>query len=363
LVPIVRKFLFRLHLWVALLVSLFVMVAGITGSILAFEPQLDRLWHAHLAYATRPVGAQPLSLAQVRAAVARKYPGVRILGVLLPPTPDIAYQIPTRLGMLYVNQYTGVVLGVRQPARNILYYAGQIHRNLLGGAFREGNLGQAVVSWATVGALFLLLSGVYLWWPVKRMAIRGSAASRHFWFDIHNTVGILSLIFLLILTTTGIFIGFEDSLGPLLSIVVNSEPPRRPALPTVAPPGAVPLDLDQSVDAARAALPGAETAAIFPADRGLVWRVNMRYPGDKTSYGRSVVFIDRYTGKPVRVESARQQVTGIRLRAEILDIHTAGGFGMFGKMIFSMASALIAFQAVSGLLMWWKRSRKRRAMP
>ena len=89
----------------------------------------------------------------------------------------------------------------------------------------------------------------------------------------------------------------------------------------------------------------------------------MRNPGDKTSYGRSVVFIERYTGKPVSLESARQQVTGIRLRAEILDIHTAGGFGIFGKMIFSMASALIAFQAVSGLLIWWKRPRKRRATP
>ena len=67
------------------------------------------------------------------------------------------------------------------------------------------------MSWVGVVTLFLLLSGLYLWWPLKRATIGWSGAPRRTWFDIHNTIGIISIVFLLALTITGIVIGFEST--------------------------------------------------------------------------------------------------------------------------------------------------------
>jgi uncharacterized iron-regulated membrane protein len=43
----VRKVILNLHLFTASLAAAFIMVQGITGSILAFEPELDRVFHPH----------------------------------------------------------------------------------------------------------------------------------------------------------------------------------------------------------------------------------------------------------------------------------------------------------------------------
>jgi uncharacterized iron-regulated membrane protein len=77
--------------------------------------------------------------------------------------------------------------------------------------FLAGKVGQEMVGRSAVLLPGLSISGVVLWWPRKilRMPV-GSAAK--YTFDLHNTVGILSFVFMLIFGLTGIFIHWE---GPL----------------------------------------------------------------------------------------------------------------------------------------------------
>ena len=60
-----RKFIFNLHLYVALIAGVFILLLGITGGIMAFEPELDHVMHPHRSYVT-PAGT-PLSLAELSA--------------------------------------------------------------------------------------------------------------------------------------------------------------------------------------------------------------------------------------------------------------------------------------------------------
>src|SRR5579871_6418798 len=64
-----RKVLFTLHVYVALFAGIFVAILGVTGGIMAFEPEIDHLLHARLSYVT-PHG-RSLSLAQISDAIAR----------------------------------------------------------------------------------------------------------------------------------------------------------------------------------------------------------------------------------------------------------------------------------------------------
>jgi uncharacterized iron-regulated membrane protein len=39
----VRRLILKLHLWLAMIAGAFMVILGITGSVIAFEPELDRL--------------------------------------------------------------------------------------------------------------------------------------------------------------------------------------------------------------------------------------------------------------------------------------------------------------------------------
>ena len=65
---------------------------------------------------------------------------------------------------------------------------------------------------------------MYLWWPLKRATVKWGGASRRGWFDLHNTVGIFSLAFLLVLA---FLIGFEKTTVPLFHRMTASQPAPR----------------------------------------------------------------------------------------------------------------------------------------
>ncbi len=68
--------------------------------------------------------------------------------------------------------------------------------------------GKIIVGITIIALIALLLTGIYLWWPTKRVRIAASS-SRRFLFDLHNSLGILATIFLLIMGLTGLTWTFE----------------------------------------------------------------------------------------------------------------------------------------------------------
>ena len=61
-----RRVLFNLHLYTGLAAAWFVLIFGLTGSIIAFETEIDHILHWHLSY-VRPQG-RALSLAEITDA-------------------------------------------------------------------------------------------------------------------------------------------------------------------------------------------------------------------------------------------------------------------------------------------------------
>lgn len=113
-----RKFLFNVHLYLALIAGLFVLILGLTGCIMAFEPELDPVLHPSLSYVTP--GTHRLSLVELGAAVQQALPGERPAGFRLSPSPDISVGVATKRGQVAVNPYTGAILGVRPAGQDFL---------------------------------------------------------------------------------------------------------------------------------------------------------------------------------------------------------------------------------------------------
>ena len=345
-----RAVVLKLHLWGAFIAGAFIIVLGLTGSVMAFEDELDHLTHPRL-FAVTPSGA-PLPLADLGARVLAAKPGKRIGGYGMGVSPGLSYYVAVGGSAVYVNQYTGEILGERSGA-TWLNQVHQFHLRLL-----AGQTGRTIVSWAGVLMLLLTISGIYLWWPVKRVAIDWRAGGRRRWFDVHNTIGVLAFAFLFILSLTGVVIGFESVTSPLFYRVTDSQPYPF-AVPVAPRAGAALVTPDAAVDAARKAMPGAVPIAVGAPNPKSAYRVAMRFPEDRTPGGRTRVFVDPYTGAVVLSESSRTTAGGTRIVNANRAIHTGDMFGIPSKIGMSLASLAAAAQVITGLTMWWKRPARR----
>lgn len=349
-----RKLILKVHLYIAMTAGAVIILLGLTGSIMAFEPEIDRLLHWDYYHINS--GGPKLSLADLSGIVASTFPGEQITAYTVSDSPNDAWQVwLEKSGRVYLNPYSGQILGVRSPKPEFLDYVHQLHLRL---AWRHrGDPGALIVSWAGVALFLLSLSGLYLWWPVKRFTIRRGLAARRWWFDLHSAAGIFSLLFLLVLSGTGILIGFEDISGPMFYRITGSEP-LRPPKPPMPLAKATHISSDQALAIARPAIPGASPFMVEVPEPGETFVVRMRFPEDRTPGGRSRVMVDQYSGSVLFVENSRTAPGGRRLTTINRAIHTGDIYGIPSKALLSLASLMAVLQMISGVALWWKRSRQ-----
>jgi uncharacterized iron-regulated membrane protein len=350
-----RKLILNIHLYLALAAGIFVTILGVTGSIMAFEDDIDRLSNSKLFY-SEPKGQQ-LSAAAILESLRKTYPGQRFGSLRLPGRPDGSYSVPMRGAQLFIDSYTGEIHGTRRGP-TLLQNIHTFHLRLL-----MGKPGEAIVRWVGVVILFLVISGLYLWWPLKRATVKPGAPARRLSFDLHNTVGIYSSAFLLVLALTGMAIGFDDTLVPWLTNVTNSPTPRR-NVPSTPRKAATPITPDDAIRSASAALPGAEPLAVtIPAGPRASYSVAMHFPEDLTPGGRSWVIVDQFSGQSLYVESSRNPPMATGFVIVNRAIHTGDIFGYFSKTLMSFASLMLVVQVITGYYMWWKKLRVPKPSP
>ena len=324
-------------------------VLGVTGSIIEFEPELDRLFHPHLSFVIP--GSRILSLSEMGDAVSQRFGGEPVVAYLPSLSPGLSYQVVLPRGIVYVNQYTGEVLGLRERGQSFLGYMRALHVRLA-----IGNIGRNIVRWSGAAMVFSLVSGLYLWWPIKQVRIRGNWRSRRFLFDLHNSVGVFSFLVLTLLAVTGTVIGFEDQLAPLIQKVTSSAQPQTSYSIPEQTPGAQPITPEQAVTIARTQIPGAVPYRVQMPKYGSRYQVALESPSDGIGSGRNVVALDPF-GNLLSVARSGDLSTGERILGINQALHTGVILGMPGRVAVALASAMVVLQIFSGLLLWRHRTR------
>jgi uncharacterized iron-regulated membrane protein len=355
-----RNWIFNLHLYAALVVGLFVVIIGVTGSIMTFEDDIDRLTHPGLFH-VEPQGA-PLPVGDLLKAAQKAYPGQRIGTIRFPQRPTDAAQFNVKGPRgVFMNPYTGAIIGDRDP----ITWLGKIHqlhlRLLMSYTASTGRIGQTVVATATSVLLFLVLSGIYLWWPVKRAGVKWSGGARRIHFDLHNTVGIYSATFLLVLGITGIAIRFDDDIETYLHQRAGTHKVGKNT-PSVPQTGGAPISPDQSLQIALASMPGTQALMIsVPANPKGSYLIGLHYPEDLTPGGRSWANVDQFNGKVLSFQDSRTVAMGTRAIIWNRATHTGDLYGYPTKILVSLSSLMLVIQAITGYYMWWKKLRARQS--
>lgn len=199
----------KVHLWLSVPFGLIITIVCLSGACLVFEPEITALCRPHLNRVEVP-DTPPLPIEQVLRNVQGSLPaGTEIKGVSISENPAEPWRVnlsqPRRAAVI-VNQYTGEVLG-RSERLPFFSFMFQAHRWLLDGSH---SVGKTVVGISTLVFAVVLLTGIVLWWPRRRQALKSglTISTRRglmrFWFDLHNAGGFYAFIFLLAMALTGL---------------------------------------------------------------------------------------------------------------------------------------------------------------
>jgi uncharacterized iron-regulated membrane protein len=351
-----RKILLGFHLWAGLTATIFLALLGITGSLIVFEDEIDS-WlnpRPHVNPAS-----ERLSLNTLTARLEAACPSYQVAGFTFPSRNDIPFaaflhseKLRKNMGV-DINPNTGQVFPATSQKNNFTGHVHQLHTHLL-----MGRAGSTVMAFAAVFLLFLAVTGLILWWPRKIFTIRWSGHGLRLNFDLHNALGIYSSLFLLIFAFSGMVIHWENLASNLIRYVTRT--PVEAAMADASPPvaEATSISADQALAIAESAAPGARPTFMQLGPDGPM-RIAMKFPEDHTPAGRTIVLIDRYTGKILSLKNTRTASTAYKYpRMWNREIHTGDLFGWPTRIVACLSSLTLPVMAITGPLIWWNRRRK-----
>ncbi len=351
-----RRAIFRLHLWVGVLVALYVVVVSVTGAALVFRIQMQRAVYPELFTSSRdgPIADMATVVERVQAA----YPRMRVSGVDA-PTSDrpthLAYVVDAeRFEAVLIDPVTAEILGTL-PDHPLVSWLQRLHFDLL-----AGDTGRVVNGIGATAVVLLVLTGVVVWWPGRSGWWRAAIVDwRRPWkrttWELHGAVGIWTAVFTMLWAVTGLYFAFPatfratvDRLSPL-SVVASPQ--------SVVPPG---RSLTQGwravIDAARVHDGGHIARVLAPFDASGAFQVQFtdEQPTPTGAPALRPVYLNQYTGARLPTPATQPSVGDLMMRwVAPLHVGNFGGVGVrLAWMLFGLAPAVLA---VTGLVLWWTR--------
>ncbi|MCX7677503.1 MAG: PepSY domain-containing protein [Alteraurantiacibacter sp.] len=364
-----RRAVRAFHLWLGLGLGGLLVLLGLTGSILAFYPEIDAWLNPEIRMESHEPPDWDRALASVRRSFPDK-PGPWRFEVTGRPgaIPARYYDPPERAGhafrpmMVWLSPDGGQVLRREYWGEYAVTFIYDLHYRLL-----LGKAGGTLLGWTGFALLALLFSGVWAFWPrgswSKALRLKRHAPAQRSLRDWHKLTGLSGLAFLVILIATGIMLELPDETDAALAAIglpVAAMPhPDQGSMPMAAQPLIPP---SRAVSAAMAALPEARLAWIeTPPLSGGHYRLRLQVPGDPGyRFPHSFVWVDSTTGRVVALYDVRTAPGGSRLKSWLHPLHDGSAGGLAGRVLVALSGLVPLALFLTGWLRWRARRRSRR---
>jgi uncharacterized iron-regulated membrane protein len=259
----------------------------------------------------------------------------------------------------YVATDTGELLLVRTVDNDWLLWLHELHTHLLAGETGEEVAG--VVGWF---ACFMLLSGLYLWWPrlgrwLAQLRTHANPPVRR-WLTWHRSTGAITLPLLLLVTSCGVGMVYHKGARGLLTGAFGGDAtPEPPKLATATRP----VDWPRVLATAQAGMPEARLSRIaVPRSGNVVINIRAQMPGEWHPNGRSLLFVNASDDSVLTRYDASKQRLGSRAADAIYPLHIGAIGGMTYRLAVAFAGLLPSFLLVTGFLFLHRRRAARRAV-
>lgn len=361
----------KLHLWLGLATGLVVFIVALTGAMYCFAPELQNLQrYRHVAAENRPF----LPPSQIKAIAEKAMPD-KFIARIYYDAPDKAVMVLLLKKDVYnysvfLNPYSGQLLKLRNNDRDFISVVLQLHRTLL------IPYGHDIIRWSTVIFLFMLLSGIVLWWPKNRKTakagfrIKWGASPKRLNYDLHKVFGFYISWIVIFSALTGLmfaFPGFADFTYRITGAAHSMVKKTPPLSDTTVMDKSALTGMDRVWNTVAPDLHRKYAAAMFvfpaTAQGALLLRAN---PEKGTLYKSDFRYFDQYTGHEIpgayvwgRYRDAGTPADHIKRRN--YDLHTGALFGLPGRIALFFVALITASLPVTGILFWLGRKSKRRA--
>lgn len=354
-----RTLALTIHRSIAILLGLVLLVIGLTGSCLVFSQEIKSLLNPQMMQVV-PQGER-LSPEVVLKTVRSTFSDMELHSIILPRTSKEVYTVALKSPRgewidVYLNPYTGAILGSQQWGHTLMTFILYIHMYMLMGE----QVGHKFVGICGLLLLILVVSGLVVW-PGWRNLIRGfwirwKAPAPLLTYDFHKVVGFLAAAFLLVIASTGVAMVFSSEFESATYWLTHTPKPTPPVSTLVA--GQPPLQVTQILHRADTTLrEGKNTVVMLPHEANGVFEVYKKLPQDIDLYGLSKVYIDQYSGKVLQVDNALKAPLAAQINNLLLYLHNGayGGLGM--RCLYVLIGLVPTVMLLTGMFMWRNRNR------
>lgn len=368
-----RRALRWAHRWLGLVAGSFLLVTGLTGSTLVFRQEIDTALNPELLR-VEPA-EERASLQAMLDEIGRRYPDApRVTRVRMPQQPGGTYEFwmgATPDSYVYADPYRGTILGARGATSFLTGWLFWLHSHYLTGEF-----GHTVAGIAALFLMALSFTGIVTWLPRRApwnswkqwraaLTIKRGAGSKRVTFDLHRALGFYASVLLLMASTTGASLVFTGAFQRAAHAITGTAPVMTPFTVPVDGDGEMPsLSADSLLAVALAAQPGGTVSYLYlPAAPGQTFRVRQRLPGEQHPNGKSFVNVDPATARIVGVEDGARAPAGSKLYSILYPLHIGILGGTLTRVLAVLVGLSLPTLAVTGFLIWWRRSFRASSSP
>lgn len=352
----------RLHLWLGLITGLIVLIVAITGCIYVFHDEIK-----DAVFDWRKVEVQDEQYyppSKIREAVTKRFPGATSDFVIYTgkDRPVAVYGIYEKDPYyFYFNPYSGEFLYAQNFTEDFFEIIKALHMYLL----LPPEIGKQIVGISTLIFIFMMITGIILWWPKKMKNLKNSfkikwdARWKRLNYDLHNISGFYIHILAIIIAITGLNFSYEwvsegiyyfGNLGERVEGDQHIENIERK--PVIAED---PMDI--AFYKTHEARPGEEMYFVWTEgeDHPIVTGA---YPESLDFDHQSNYYFHPQTAQLLQSHPYEIKSPGMKLQEMSYGLHTGQYFGMTGKIIAFLLSLFVASLPVTGFMIWWNRKNR-----
>ena len=386
--------IWRTHFYAGLFAAPILVLLAVTGLVILYTEPIEQALDGDLVTVTVTAGDERVTFDDQRAAVADRYPDWDVVSVTPPKEPDrsTAFAMTDEDGSavnVYVDPYTGEVLGRQNDGADIVGLANRLHGNLDnesvtvpvpslagifgdGPAFADAAVGDMLVEVFAGWGLVLAFTGAYLWWPRKQgtgkalFVPRIRKPGRARWRDLHAVGGTVLAVMLVFFLTTGLpWSTGRDPIPPSGAGGGHHGGGETAAESTDASgPPADPVSLDTVVAAAEdeGMRPGytvdMPVDVLDDPDAPVYGSYVVINPWPSRMQHQGALYLDQFSAKTL-AESTPRTWGRLQWLTELgIQSHMGTQYGIFTRTLMTLACVLVLWNVTTAAIMWNNRRRK-----
>ena len=353
-----RGFIFRIHSIAGLLGAVFIIAMSLSGSLLVFHQELDKLSFP----AIHSSGNRILSIDSCYRNLKKHYPHAQISSCMLPGGPaepflftiyDSSFKNGTAAMQVFVHQQTAAVLQTRgsgEIKNNFMSWLSGFHSS-----FQLGKIGEWLLGFFSLIFLVSIITGLILY----RKNIGAVLTFRRSVFrkaNLHQLVGVYALLFNLMIGVTGFWMQ-RYVFKPAFYSSENYTPVLKSS------PGLF-YNIDSSLKKMQEQFPSFNAAVIyFPQSKKSKTAIYGSLSTNSFIHSKKyadVIFLDS-VGNIAKTAFVKDIDPSSRYDIINAQVHYGKYGGLPVKIIYSLLGLSAGLLSITGSILWIKR-RKREAL-